>query len=121
MRNLVVGASLGLLGTVLFGAAPAAASTTTLFTSEAPGIAASPPVVPAGVCSVTITAEGGRGGMFDAFTDVPGGAGASVTARVAVSPGDVLGVLVGGAGGTGGGEEVTVTGDGGVGGGGGGG
>ena len=75
MRNLLVGSVVCLFGTLLLGTAPAAASTTTLFSSSTPGVAPSAPVVPGGICSVTITAEGGRGGLYDGFTDVPGGAG----------------------------------------------
>ena len=83
--------------------------------------------VPAGITRITITAIGAAGGACDGGS---GGEGASVTATVALSPGEQLFVGVGGqgadgcnsgagaAGGTGGGGDG---GDGGEGGGGGGG
>src|SRR5690349_11117558 len=121
MRKLVL-CLVGSVALVGLPASRAAATPTTLFSSSTPGVAASPPQVPAGVCAVTITAEGGRGGVYTSNPNpVPGGPGAAVTARVAVTPGATLHVLVGGAGGDGGGEDGTLSGDGGIGGGGGGG
>ena len=117
-----LGSVVCLLGTAVLvgiGPLPAGAAPATLFSSTTPGVVASPPVVPAGVCSVTITAEGGRGGAAG-VPQVAGGAAASVTARVLVSPGDALHVLVGGAGGNQS-EDGNASGDGGAGGGGGGG
>ena len=100
---------------VLVAMAPARSSST-LFSSSTPGVA-SVPAVPSGICGVTITAEGGQGGSAFTPGGTPGGTGASVTARFAVSPGDVLHVLVGGAGGD---DSTSVGGIGGGGGGGGG-
>jgi Bacterial Ig domain/Domain of unknown function DUF11/Bacterial Ig-like domain (group 3) len=60
--------------------------------------------VPPGVTSLAVTLTGGTGG-YDIVTDVPGGDGAEVLATLAVSPGEVLGVDVGGAGGGGGGSN----------------
>jgi hypothetical protein len=58
--------------------------------------------VPAGVCSLEVTALGAEGGDFagDGFT-TPGGLGGEITTRLAVAPGDVLEIVVGGAGGDG--------------------
>jgi len=53
--------------------------------------------VPAGVTSLTITAIGATGGKASAWTPA-GGKGASMTGTFSVTPGDVLKVLVGGAG-----------------------
>lgn len=50
-------------------------------------------VVPAGVTSVTIEAWGAQGGMSDPVTDNLGG---YATGELAVSPGDVLNIYVGG-------------------------
>ena len=59
------------------------------------------PPVPQGICFVTVNASGGSGGDGDNLNgiSVAGGAGATVSALVPVTPGDVLGVVVGGAGG----------------------
>ena len=54
--------------------------------------------VPAGVTNVTITAIGGAGGTPASGAGLPGGRGATVTGIVAVSPGQVLYVHVGGTG-----------------------
>ena len=71
--------------------------------------------VPAGVTRVTITATGGSGGGTS-LNNRPGGNGASMSARVAVTPGETLQILVGksGSGATygaagGGGSFVTRT------------
>src|SRR6266508_3444820 len=53
--------------------------------------------VPANVCAVTITADGGDGGDGAAVGEDAGGTGATaatVTARVAVTPGSTLAVIV---------------------------
>jgi hypothetical protein len=54
--------------------------------------------VPAGVANVTITAIGGAGGTPSSGGGLSGGRGATVTGVVAVSPGQVLYVHVGGNG-----------------------
>lgn len=110
-RFLVIGAVACLCGLVELVAVATARSTTPLFSSNTPGVASSVPVVPGGICGVTITAEGGQGGDYTTGSWA-GGSGASVSAGFAVSPGQQLHVLVGGVGG----NEST-----GVGGGGGGG
>src|SRR5262249_4329289 len=101
------------------GAVPAgAAPPVTLFSSTAPGYTAAAATVPVGVCAVTVTVDGGPGG--DA-TSGPltghGGAGAHISATLAVAPGAVLDVEVGGGGGA---SSGPVGGAGGTGGGGGG-
>ena len=106
VAGLVAGGALWGLGT------SASAATTGLFTSSTPGFQASAATVPAGICFVTITADGGHGGSGSSGD---GGVGATVTARVAVSPGEVLAVQVAGAG-----ANTATGGAGGVGGGGGG-
>jgi hypothetical protein len=98
-------------------AAPAGAAPQTLFTSTGPGNVEDAAAVPAGVCFVTVTADGGEGGS----TAAAGGFGALVTARVAVAPGVALDVMVAGEGGDGVAGEGGAGGAGGVGGGGGGG
>ena len=70
---------------------------TTLFTSTTPGFQASAATVPAGVCFVTITADGGRGATGQ-NTFGQAGVGATVSGRVAVPEGSTLSVQVGGAG-----------------------
>ena len=85
------------------GAPPAGADTTiTLFSSSTPGYTSgAATTVPQGICFVTVNASGGSGGDGDNLNgiSVAGGAGATVSALVPVTPGDVLGVVVGGAGG----------------------
>ena len=79
--------------------------------------------VPAGICFVTITASGGQGGSaFTGGTPTnPGADGATVTARVAVTPGQSLSIFVAGAGANGIiGTTSETGGAGGIGGGGGG-
>jgi hypothetical protein len=62
--------------------------------------------VPAGICSVTVSADGARGGSGSVSGDGQpanegaGGAGVSVSAHVSVTPGGSLSVVVGGVGGT---------------------
>ena len=89
--SLVAGAAL------VIGAAPAGAAPMTLFSSSTPGFQADPATVPAGICFVTITADGGHGAT-GLNTEGPGGAGASVNGRVDVTPGSTLSVHVAGAG-----------------------
>jgi hypothetical protein len=105
-----VGAGLG----ALVWAVPAAAAPAELFSSSTPAFTSSSPV-PAGICFVTITADGGHGGGGEGDN---GGKGASVIARVPVTPGETLAVQVGGAGTDG--TDVTAPSQGGIGGGGGG-
>lgn len=78
---------------VLLGAGKAAAATQT-FSSTGDF----PFVVPSGVFRITVTAIGAAGG--GCFEGATGGRGASVTATVAVLPGEHLVVGVGGAGGS---------------------
>ena len=91
-----------------------------LFSSATPGFHPGAAVVPAGICFVTIGAAGGEGGVAeeDGVPGAPSGPGGLLAARVPVTPGALLDVLVGGRGSDGSGTEG---GDGGVGGGGGGG
>lgn len=55
--------------------------------------------VPAGVCSISVTAFGAQGGSISGV----GGLGGEATATIAVTPGEVLQVRVGGQGLSGGG------------------
>jgi len=64
-------------------------------------------VVPAGVTQVTITAYGAQGGT-DCY-QFTGGLGASVTATIAVTPGETLDVEVGGMGGSPSGTSYCTT------------
>src|ERR1700722_3024760 len=97
-------------------ASPSGAATAQLFSSSSPGPTPDAATVPGGICFVSVVAAGGGGGMSDYGT--PGGSGAVIDARVAVTPGETFGVVVGGAGASG--ENNGVP-DGGFGGGGGGG
>lgn len=74
-------------------AAPVASADTTSFTTPGPAQFQ----VPADVCSLTITVNGGQGGDVRARL---GGSGAQIQAVLAVTPGEVLGINVAGAGGT---------------------
>jgi hypothetical protein len=74
----------------------ATVSTTFVFTGTMQSF-----LTPPAICSVTITADGGHGGMSSGGGN-PGGAAAAVTAHVPVTPGSVLTVLVAGAGAPGG-------------------
>jgi len=86
----------GLVSVVLLGAAgSAAAQTTTTSSFTTPGEYSF--TVPAGVTSLAVTAVG-AGGATSSCGDVAGGEGASLSATVAVSPGEVLFVGVGGPG-----------------------
>ena len=69
MRLRVVGAGVGAIATALVGvvalvgAGPAGAASTTLFPSTTvAGFSPAAATVPAGICFVTITADGGPGG-----------------------------------------------------------
>src|SRR5687767_9626727 len=98
-RVLGVGAVAGLVaagGWMVSG--PSGAAPTELFSSATPGFTASAATVPAGICFVSISADGGEGGANGLETPLSGGAGANVTARVPVTPGATLSVQVGGAG-----------------------
>src|SRR5450631_169458 len=96
----------------------ASAASATLFPSTNPaGFYPNAATVPAGICFVTIRADGGHGG---AVASQVGGAGAFVTARVGVTPGATLTVEVGGLGGSAAGQTGGVGGLGGGGGAGGG-
>ena len=90
-RIVVAGVAIGAAVLVGLGGV-AGAAPVSLFSSVAPGV--SSVAVPAGVCFVTIVADGGHGGSPGAI----GGVGVEVTARFAVTPGTVLGIEVGGAG-----------------------
>ncbi len=86
---------------LVVNASPAAAGSKTY---DVPGIYTY--TVPATVTSLTVTAVGGNGGSGIAFpsgmmTAVPGGKGRVVTSILAVTPGEVLQINVGGAGNTG--------------------
>lgn len=56
--------------------------------------------VPAGVTRITVTANGAQGGT--GYNGLTGGEGGSVTGTIAVTPGQVFDVVVGGKGGAGG-------------------
>jgi hypothetical protein len=58
-------------------------------------------VVPPDVCQITVDVSGAAGGAGDGGTPTPGGLGGRATATIAVTPGETLGVHVGGAGGDG--------------------
>src|SRR5262245_51291856 len=100
---------------LVFGAGPVSAQPETLFTSATPGFQASAATVPAGICFVTITADGGHGATGGNESGV-GGVGAMVSGRVAVPEGSTLSVQVAGggspsgAGGSGGGGASGPTG-----------
>src|SRR5262245_1904845 len=114
----VFGVALLVSGLAVWGlSGSASAAPVSLFSSSTPGFVANAATVPAGICFVTIAADGGHGG---ASTGNAGGVAASVSARVGVTPGSVLSVLVGGAGADGVADEPGegAGGQGGVGGGG---
>jgi len=54
--------------------------------------------VPAGVTSLTITANGAQGGNITSGGLFQGGKGASIKGTVSVNPGDIISILVGGGG-----------------------
>ena len=89
-------AGAGLAGVALIAAEPASAASVQLFSSGTPDTYTA--TVPANVCFVTVTAAGGQGGSaFNIPSGGAGGAGAAISARVAVTPG-TLSILVGGSG-----------------------
>ena len=87
-------AAAALVSVVALAVGPAGAQPTTVFSSDAQGLipGAYAVTVPAGVCFVTISADGGHGGTNASFTTAPGGTGATVSIRVAVTPGETLGL-----------------------------
>src|SRR5437868_1067251 len=94
---LIIAAMAGAL--MLIGAAPASGAPQTLYTSSGTGPSADVATVPAGICFVTIVADGGDGGAgFTGGPVVPGGAGAGISARVPVTLGGSFSVHVAGAG-----------------------
>src|SRR5215210_5894748 len=99
-RWLALTGVVGLLGGAGLVATPASAGARqiVLFRSDNPGSVPGAAEVPEGICFVTITASGGSGGDFFPTVDdsigSQGGSGASVTARFAVAPGDILDALV---------------------------
>ena len=84
-------------GALAFGATPVGAAPMSLFSSSTPGFQANAATVPAGICFVSITADGGHGAT-GLNTQGPGGAGAAVSGRVDVTPGSTLSVHVAGGG-----------------------
>lgn len=69
LRRFVAGAGIGVASLLLWalaGAGTVTAASTTLYTSSTPGFAAGAATVPAGVCFVTIQADGGHGGSSSA-------------------------------------------------------
>ena len=90
-------------------AGPSCSAGTCTVSFTAPGTGGSF-TVPAGVSALSVTLYGGAGGgtSFGGLT-AAGGDGAQVTATLAVSPGETLGVDVGGAGATGDGQSGLVT------------
>ena len=106
-RSLTVAGLVGLVGWAALALAPTAGAGvggTTLFDSSTPGAHADAAEVPADICFVTITTDGGSGGAFTpvaavaALATTPGGSGAHVSARFPVNPGDVLDAFVAGVG-----------------------
>src|SRR5450759_5053858 len=91
MRLRALGAGVGAAATVLVGvtalvagSGPAGAAPTSLFSSTTSGLQAT--AVPAGICFVTITADGGHGGAGNVGTTEgnvgdPGGVAATVRAH----------------------------------------
>ena len=79
------------------GAAPTCVGTTTVTCTYLSTSALDTFVVPAGVTSVTITADGAQGAAGD--IGVSGGEGAVLESTFTVTPGSTLNVLVGGTGG----------------------
>lgn len=109
-RTAYAPALLACVAALLAGATPAhAASTSTAFAFTG---AAQMWTVPAGVQSATFTLIGAPGG---AGFVAPGGAGAIVQATLAVTPGQILRIMVGGPGGSHGSEAGGFNGGGGSG------
>lgn len=93
-------ALVGTAGLVVLPVTPASAAAsveTFTFTGAAQSF-----TVPAGVTSVMVSAEGGHGARSPFDEAAQGGSGGSASGSFAVSPGDVLGVIVGGDAGSGG-------------------
>jgi hypothetical protein len=90
-----VSASLSVVGLALAPAASAAPTVLTYTSTTAL-------TVPAGVTSIKAEVIGGGGGsgwdFIHSMSGAPGGAGADLTTTLAVTPGQVLGIAVGGAG-----------------------
>src|SRR2546423_6878570 len=105
-RWLALTGLVGLVGGAALAATPASAgpAATQLFSSSTPGVHAGAAQVPPDICFVTIAADGGSGGIFTptaavaALATTQGGSGATISARFAVTPGDVLDAFVAGAG-----------------------
>jgi hypothetical protein len=95
-RSIVLGAATSAAVICMFGVSAAVAETQTFTT---PG--ATPFTVPAGVTSITVSAVGASGGGQDPWEDslCPAGLGATVTATVPVTGGQVLAVTVASPGG----------------------
>jgi len=85
------------LTTAPAGAAPNCTGTTTITCTYLATLSLDTFVVPAGVTSVTITADGAQGAAGN--IGVSGGEGAVLESTFTVTPGSTLNVLVGGAGG----------------------
>src|SRR4029077_11317213 len=84
-------------GALLFlSGGPVEAAPVTVFQSTGTGPAFV--VVPTGICNVTITAKGGQGGAAGGPRGATGGSAAVISARVAVTPGQTLNILVASAG-----------------------
>ena len=108
MRGRLGCSLVGSIGAVALTTAGLASSTSSAgaavmpLYSSGPGVTGYLPdaaTVPAGICSVTISADGGHGGhSSDSNPLSAGGAAANVTATVSVTPGEVLSVQVAGAG-----------------------
>jgi Domain of unknown function DUF11 len=98
--------------TVALAAAPAAASAAPFSQSFGPGHSTF--VVPGGVTSLSVTADGAGGGLDSAGQGCLTGRGGEISGNLTVTPGEVLTIDVGGRGGDGSG---TVGGAGGAGGG----
>jgi uncharacterized repeat protein (TIGR01451 family) len=93
LRNLLV----SVLACLAIASAGAFANTVTFTTTASSGSY----TVPIGVTQITIVARGADGGVATASAAFNGGQGATVTAIVDVSPGDVVQFVVGAAGGAG--------------------
>ena len=86
---------LALMGTTPAGAAPSCTGTTTVTCTFAFTGSADSFTVPAGVTQITVDAFGAQGGPTQVL-GTAGGLGGEATATIAVTPGEVLQVNVGG-------------------------